>query len=98
VEGKKVGAIGGIQCANFGWVRKFNVGPCKGASHGACCKQHLRDVFPVLAIVDLDELLLDEKLLEDNAPLWLREVREGDHLLCLTQCDKCHFINMKGWR
>jgi hypothetical protein len=60
--------------------------------------QHQKDAFPVLAIADLDESLLDKNLLEDDDPLRFKEAREGDHLVCLFQCDECHFINMKGRR
>jgi hypothetical protein len=88
--------IGGIICANFGWARKINAGACTGAWHGSCYAQDKRDSFPVLGAKDIDDALLDEKLLEDDDPLRFREAREGDHLLCGFQCDECHFINMKG--
>jgi hypothetical protein len=91
-----VGVIGGIICANFGWARRISVGACTSAWHGACYQQHVKDAFPVLAAADLDEALLDEKLLEDDDPMRFKEARDGDHLVCLFQCDECHFVNMKG--
>jgi hypothetical protein len=58
--------------------------------------QDEKDSFPVLGAKDLDDALLDEKLLEDDNLLRFQEAREGDHLLCGFQCDVCHFIDMKG--
>jgi hypothetical protein len=91
-----VDAVGGIICANFGWARSISDGVCRGAWHGSCYTQDKRDSFPVLGAKDIDDALLDEKLLKDDDPLRFREAREGDHLMCGFQCDVCHFINMKG--
>jgi hypothetical protein len=89
------GKLGGIICANFGLVRGRGLDRCVGAWHAACFRQHEKDVFPVLGVQDVDAALVDESLLEDEDPMRFREAREGDHLLCPFQCDRCHFVNMR---
>jgi hypothetical protein len=91
-----VGVFGGIIGANFGWARRISVGVCTSAWHPACYQQHIKDAFPVLAAADLDEALLDEKLLENDDSMRFKEARDGDHLVCLFQRDECHFVSMKG--
>jgi hypothetical protein len=93
-----VDPLGGVICANFGWERCLGRASCEGAWHGACYRQHEKDKFPVLGVQDLDDALLAEGLLEEDDPLRFQEAREGDHLLCVFQCNNCHFENMKGRR
>jgi hypothetical protein len=90
-----VAKLGGIICANFGFERRRGLERCNGAWHASCFVQHAKDSFPVLGVQDLDAALVDESLLEDDDPLRFQEAREGDHLLCPFQCDRCHFANMK---
>jgi hypothetical protein len=96
--GGKVELLGGVICANIGLQRGQGLAICDGAWHGACFKQHEMDKFPVLGVRDLDDALVNEDLLEDEDLLRFKEAREGDHLICLFQCDYCHFDNMKKRR
>jgi hypothetical protein len=70
---------------------------CVGAWCGKCYAQSATDRFPVLSPRDLDEALIDDdQMLEEDDQMRFREAREGDHLMCIFQCDGCHFLNMQG--
>jgi hypothetical protein len=90
---KKTGLSG--TSPNFG-LRQHGNSWCRNAWHGKCYVQHKLDDFPVLGQQDLDALLIDESFLEDDDPKRFQEGRDGDHLMCLFQCEDCHFINIQG--
>jgi hypothetical protein len=52
------------------------------------------DCYPVLAAQDLDDALLDAADMVEDDPKRHAEARDGDHLVCPFQCDKCHFVNI----
>ena len=87
--------ISGVTCGNFG-VRS-NVGKvCYGAWHTGCFYQHDKDIFPVLAVNDLDNVLVDEEYLVYDDLARFMVTRDGDHLMTPFQCEKCHCFNMRG--
>ena len=50
----------------------------------------------MLSARDLEAALMDdEQMVEDEDPFRFKEGREGDYLLCMFQCDVCHFLNMQ---
>jgi hypothetical protein len=66
---------------------------CVEAWHAQCYQQHLKDDFPVLVATDLEEALVNDEAMEDEASMRFREARDGDHLMCPFQCDDCQFWN-----
>ena len=96
--GKCLGMIhklSGITCENCG-VRSNGGEVCYGAWHATCFYQHAKDMFPVLAVNDLDNSLVDkEYLIEDDMTRFM-VARDGDHVMTPSQCEKCHFFNMRG--
>lgn len=68
---------------------------CIGAWHEICYKQHEKDSFPVLSSCGLDEAIINDEAMEEEDPLWFREARDGDHLMCPFVCDECHFWNLR---
>ena len=73
-----------------------NLPLCAGAWCGKCYRQSEKDRFPVLSARDLESALMDDKqMAEDEDSFWFKEVREGDYLLCMFQCDVCHFLIMQ---
>lgn len=71
---------------------------CDQAWHGSCYRQSEKDPFPVLQVTDLDECLLGSDALEEEDPDRFKCARDGDHLMCPFQCDKCHFYNIQKRR
>jgi hypothetical protein len=85
--------MGGVVCANFGMNRGIGQGNCRGAWHGHCYVQHPKDNFPVLAVSDLDQSIVNDEAMEEEDPLRFEEARDRDHLMCPFQCDDCQFWN-----
>jgi hypothetical protein len=52
----------------------------------------------VLALVDVNEGLVNDDAMEDEDPMRFREARDGDHLMCPFQCDECVFVNLQKRR
>jgi hypothetical protein len=49
----------------------------------------------VLALVDVNEGLVNDEAMENEDPMRFREARDGDHLMCPFQCDDCVFVNLR---
>jgi len=69
---------------------------CFGAWHATCFFQHPKDKFPVLAVKDLENSLVDEEYLIDDDLARFMIARDGDHLMTPFQCENCHFFNMRS--
>ena len=69
---------------------------CYGAWHATCFYQHPKDMFPVLAVKDLENSLVDEEYLIEDDMTRFMVARDGDHVMTPSQCEKCHFFTMRG--
>eukprot|EP00536_Pseudo-nitzschia_multiseries_P002870 jgi/Psemu1/6501/gm1.6501_g len=54
------------------------------------------DQFPVLLLHDLDNCLVDNRLMEDEDTQRFKNPRSGDPLMTPFQCKHCWFYNLKG--
>ena len=68
---------------------------CQSVYHVGCYCKHKRNVYPVLAIKDLDDSLIDDSKMEDDDPKRFEVARDGDHMMFPFQCDTCQFMNVK---
>ena len=84
----------GIICGNFG-CRETEGSVCVGAWHRSCYQQHVKDGYPVLSIMDLNDSLIDDGTMVSDDLLRFKERRDGDHLMTPFQCDTCHFVNIQ---
>mmetsp|Transcript_22807 Transcript_22807/g.34546 ORF Transcript_22807/g.34546 Transcript_22807/m.34546 type:complete len:159 (+) Transcript_22807:661-1137(+) len=68
---------------------------CFNGWHAGCYRQFSKDKFPVLAIKDLDDLLVDDDKLEVEDLNRFQEARDGDHLMVTFVCDECVFWDLR---
>ena len=70
----------GIICGNFG--SRENQGMlCQSVYHAQCYRQHKCDQYPVLAIQDLDDSIMDDSKMTDEDPERFQVARNGDHMM-----------------
>ena len=69
---------------------------CQSAYHARCYQQHERDVYPVLAIKDLNDSIMDDSKMVDDDPKRFQVARDGDHMMVPFQCDTCQFMNVRS--
>ena len=68
----RVPLISGIICGNFG-CQKNDMVHCMGARNASCYQQHVDDGYSVLAMMDLDNSLIDDGSIIDNDLLRFKE-------------------------
>ena len=90
----KIEGYCGIICGNFGICE--NQGQlCQGVYHARCYRQHEQDAYPVLAIQDLDDSIMDDSKMVEDDPKRFQVARDGVHMMVLFQCDTCQFMNVR---
>ena len=68
---------------------------CQSVYHAGCYSKHKRDVYPVLAIKDLDDSLVDNNKMDNDSPEQFEIARNGDHMMIPFQCNTCQFMNIR---
>ena len=85
----KIPLLYGLVWSNFDCACGVTNKVCNGAWHGNCYVQSIKDVFPVMD-------LINEEVIEADDKMGFREAHDGDHLMTTFQCNQCHFKNCKG--
>ena len=78
-------------CANFS-IKRGAYGECNGAWCGGCYEDEGKDGFPVRPVLDED----GEPVVRGDEDMRFLKARPGDHYMTPFQCERCHFINVRG--
>ena len=68
---------------------------CQSAYHAGFYCKHKRDIFPVLAIKDLDDSLMDNSKMVNVDPNQFEAVQDEDQMMVPFKCNTCQFMNVK---
>mmetsp|Transcript_29975 Transcript_29975/g.45445 ORF Transcript_29975/g.45445 Transcript_29975/m.45445 type:complete len:281 (+) Transcript_29975:269-1111(+) len=65
------------------------------AWHASCYKQHPKDKFLVLNILDVDDSLVDDERMEVEDTLRFQEARDADYMMVTFVCNECVFWDLR---